>query len=119
MRKVAERSYEVYCNGQVLRRNREHLRAAKERPPEAFFPVHTSPDAENPGDVEGATIGEKPLPASRSHLHSSMPSHEDLHGAAQGEASKTDHTPVDHPEPVRRSSRQVREPRKMKDFIRY
>ena len=122
LRKVGERSYEVDFNGQVLRRNREHIRASKERPPEAYLPAHTnhSPETRNSGNAEGTTVeetdGGKSQPASRP---SSRPSHDELHGAAQGTASETVYPSVDQPEPLRRSSRKVCVPRKMKDFIRY
>nr|XP_054761445.1 uncharacterized protein LOC129267847 [Lytechinus pictus] len=105
-KRLDERSYELECNDKLYTRNREHLRACPTTKPDNFIPTTTYPEMVDRRRDEVPNQTQEPLPQPRSH------------------ADDASTTPCESPwlesqVPLRRSSRQRREPTRMKDFVKY
>ncbi|XP_041472558.1 uncharacterized protein K02A2.6-like [Lytechinus variegatus] len=118
LKKLDDRSYEVRCEGQVLRRNREHLRATSE--PQD---VHdTGPALFNWRRSDGNPQPDVPTTEHHtSHTRTQISQTADINSPEKSRDPNlnTTETEPTNPASLRRSRRQRREPLKMRDFVTF
>lgn len=110
LRRLGDRSYEISCHGHVYRRNREHLRAVRAPPASSLMlPTYLSNGRQSKDD--STSVGPS-RPTTQPQAH---PADVPLTEGAGPHGTQS--TAPD--ESLRRSLRSVREPVKMKDYLRY
>ena len=111
-RKLSDRSYEISCHGHVYRRNREHLRAVRATStPSLMLPTYLGNGQRCEDD--SMSVG----PSQTTNQHQDHPA--DAHVPPTEGAGPNGNQSKAPDESLRRSRRSVREPAKMKDYLRY
>ncbi|XP_063951965.1 uncharacterized protein K02A2.6-like [Lytechinus pictus] len=115
LKKLDDRSYEVRCEGHVLRRNREHLRATSE--PQD---VHdTGPALFNWRRSDGNPQPDVPTTERHtSHTRTQISQTADINSPEKSRDANLNTSEI-NPAFLRRSRRQRREPLKMGDFVTF
>ncbi|XP_063954061.1 uncharacterized protein K02A2.6-like [Lytechinus pictus] len=117
-KKLEDRSYEVRCEGQVLRRNREHLRATSE-PQDVNY---TGPALYNWRRSDGNPQPDVPTTERHtSHTRTQISQTADINSPEKSRDANlnTSETEPTNPASLRRSRCQRREPLKMRDFVTF